>query len=166
MGNKNIKRRNEKMEWYAITTRNRSEKNVAFRLEKILGPDRILFPTIDGKPKYLNYLFVLADLPKELYLIKTTQGVTGFVNNLKNPIPVSINEIEEIKGVKKESAPKYPFYPGDHVILTNGPFNKFRGVITFVGKETATVIIEMFSQETKIEVPLDFLSFSKEVKTS
>ena len=86
------------------------------------------------------------------YLIRNTQGVTGFVGHGSDPIPLTDEEVRHM-GIEKVSF-IIDVEPGDTVKVTDGPFDNFMGVVEDVNmeKQTLKVRISMFGRETPVEL--------------
>jgi len=86
------------------------------------------------------------------YLVRNTQGVTGFVGHGSEPIPLSNDEVRRM-GIEKIRI-DLDVKPGDSVKVINGPFESFMGVVDEVNmeKQTLRVIISMFGRDTSVEL--------------
>ena len=97
-------------------------------------------------------------------VVRTTQGVTGFIG-IDKPQPISQSEVDNIITTTQEDKPKYqaPFSVGEVVKITNGPFADFIGTIDSIDSEKGKirVLVSFFERETPVE--LDFLQVSKEL---
>ncbi len=114
-------------------------------------------------PGYVLIQMVLTD--DSWVTVRTTQGVTGFVGINNKPSPIAQTEVDQILQTTKEDKPKYqtPFFVGDVVKITDGPFADFIGTIDSIDQEKGKirVLVSFFERETPIE--LDFLQVSKEI---
>ena len=93
------------------------------------------------------------------YLVRNTQGVTGFVGNGLNPTPLSVDDVRRM-GIEKITI-DLDLKPGDQIKVINGPFEGMVGDVEEVNEEKMTVRakISMFSRETPVE--LEFAQIDK-----
>lgn len=105
------------------------------------------------------------------YIIRNTNGVTGFVGVGSDPIPmeedevtnifdvIGLNDFNEDKAIKE--VVKIDFEVGDYVKLLDGGFADQEGKVAEIDMEhrKAKVMIEMFGRMTPIEV--DFNAVEK-----
>jgi len=106
-----------------------------------------------------GYILVRMELnDNSWHLVQDTPKVTGFIGDLQNPAPLSDEEAEKIIRQMEERAlkpvPKYSFEKGDHVIVTDGPFANFNGVVDMVSPERGKirVLISVFGRSTPVEL--------------
>ncbi|MBS9776180.1 MAG: transcription termination/antitermination factor NusG [Fusobacterium sp.] len=99
--------------------------------------------------------------PDAWYVIRNTNGVTGFVGVGSDPIPMEeheVNNIFNIIGVEvpKESI-KVEFSIGDYVKILVGPFAEHEGKVTEIDLEhkKAKVMVEIFGRMTPVEVQVN-----------
>ena len=97
------------------------------------------------------------------YVVRNTPRVTGFIGAGTLPIPVSPEEMKELKKRMGSGESKYKieFVVGDPVKITDGPFKDFDGKVNEVDEERGKVkvMISMFGRETAVE--LDSLQIKK-----
>ena len=98
------------------------------------------------------------------YVVRNTPRVTGFIGAGTVPIPISAEEMAELKKRMVgagESKYKIEFSVGDPVKITDGPFKDFDGKVSEVDEERGKVkvLISMFGRETAVE--LDSLQIKK-----
>jgi transcriptional antiterminator NusG len=100
---------------------------------------------------------------KSWYVVKNTPGVIGFVSGGTKPLPVEKEEIDEILRSMGEKAKKISveFEVGDQVVVTDGPFEDFDGIVKEIHPEQgkAKVLVSMFGRETPVE--LEFSQIQK-----
>ena len=86
------------------------------------------------------------------YLIRNTQGVTGFVGHGSDPIPLTNEEVRRM-GIEKVFV-SIDIAVGDTVKVTDGPFDNFMGVVEEINmeKQILKVRISMFGRETPVEL--------------
>lgn len=158
--------------WYVVHTYSGHENKVKANIEKIVEnrgmQDLVLgivVPTEDrievknGQrkiktrkmfPGYVIVKMVMTD--ESWYLVRNTQGVTGFVGHGSKPIPLSNEEVRKM-GIEKVSI-KLDIEPGNNVKVISGPFESFMGVVEEINmeKQTLKVLISMFGRETPVEL--------------
>lgn len=169
--------------WYVVHTYSGHEARVAETLRQratTLGQtDKIfelLIPTQDkiqikhGKKSTIKekifpgYLLVKMVVDDDSWLVvRTTQGITGFVGMGNKPTPLSEPEVEAIMQFAQMGAPKYKanFSLGEAVKITDGPFADFLGSIESIDEDHGKlrVLVSIFGRETPVE--LDFLQVKK-----
>ena len=112
------------------------------------------------KKMFPGYVIVKMVITNESwYLVRNTQGVTGFVGNASNPMPLSTEEVRRM-GIEKIYI-DLDLKEGDTVKVINGPFESFMGTVEEVNmeKQTLRAKISMFGRETPVE--LDFAQVDK-----
>ena len=112
------------------------------------------------KKMFPGYVIVKMVITNESwYLVRNTQGVTGFVGNASNPMPLSMEEVRRM-GIEKIYI-DLDLKEGDTVKVINGPFESFMGTVEEVNpeKQTLRAKISMFGIETPVE--LDFAQVDK-----
>jgi transcriptional antiterminator NusG len=137
---------------------------------QILIPTEQELQTRNGK-RYLRdkkvfpgYILVQMSLTDETYkLVKSTSGVTGFVQSGNKPVPLEEYEVRRIMTNLEASkeAPKVSWNKGDAIRVVEGPFSDFSGKIEEVSpeKEKLKVLINIFGRDTPVE--LDFSQVEK-----
>lgn len=112
-------------------------------------------------PGYVLVRMILND--RSWLVVRTTQGVTGFVGAAKKPTPLPASKVKEIQKTMKAKAPKYKavFSVNEAVKIIEGPFADFLGTVQSVDQEKGKVkvLVSIFGRETPVE--LDFLQVSK-----
>lgn len=172
-----------KAKWYVIHTQTGYEQRVKQALEqriKSLGVENkifnIIIPTRDvvvvkkgkktkAKEKvFPGYILVNMILDDDSWLVvRTTEGVTGFVGAGLKPTPISDKEVEAIMKFVQQEQPKFKakFSVGEAVKIIEGPFADFLGTIESIDEERGKVkvLVSIFDRETPVE--LDFLQVKK-----
>jgi transcription termination/antitermination protein NusG len=137
-----------------------TEKVVSLRGGKRVIKERNLLP---------GYVLVECNLTDECYpLLRNIPNVLGFLSDGKSikPAPVSQSEINKIMGTADESTAENildeTYLVGEHVKVTDGPFNGFEGVINEVSNEKRKlkVVVTIFDRQTPLE--LGFEQVAKE----
>lgn len=169
--------------WYVVHTQSGFEQRAKEALEqriKTLGLENKIFDIIipmrdtvvvkKGKKKnvkekvFPGYLLIKMILDEDSWLVvRTTQGITGFIGAGNKPTPISEKEVEAIKKFVEQEQPKFKtkFSVGEAVKITDGPFTDFIGSIEMIDEERGKVrvLISVFGRETPVE--LDFLQITK-----
>ena len=178
----------EEKQWYVVNTYSGHEDNVKEKLDmriqsmnmqdyifRVIVPETKEIEIKDGKTKekikkmFPGYVLVEMIMTDEAwYVVRNTPGVTGFLGSSgkgAKPFPLFKHEIDNI--LDKMGVPKneviVDFQVGDRVQITDGPFKLMAGKIDEIDTENskATVSIDLFGQETTVEVELTQLEFDK-----
>jgi transcriptional antiterminator NusG len=186
-------------EWYVVHTyygmENRVRQNLENRIVSLNMEDyihEIVVPTEEvaeiknGQRKMVKrtvlpgYVLVRMDLTDESWAaVRHTPSVTGFVGQAHQPVPLSMDEVENMlapaviaraeapagggAGGSGTTAAKKPvevadFAESDSVMVVDGPFATLHATITEINAEAQRVkaLVEIFGRETPVE-----LSFSQ-----
>lgn len=112
-------------------------------------------------PGYMMIKMILTD--ESWLLVRTTQGITGFVGVGNKPTPIAASEVKTIQKYMSQGAPTYKanFEVGEAVKIVEGPFTDFIGTVDNINepKGKVTVLVSIFGRETPVE--LDFLQVNK-----
>lgn len=163
---------NSSAKWYVVHTYSGHENKVKVNIEKLVEnrgmQDLVLdvvVPTEDSvelkngqrkvktKKIFPGYVLIKMIVTNESwYLVRNTQGVTGFVGHGSDPIPLTVDEVRRM-GIEKVHV-EIDVEVGDSVKVINGPFESFEGVVEEVNmeRETLKVRISMFGRETPVEL--------------
>jgi transcriptional antiterminator NusG len=172
--------------WFVVHTYSGYENKVKANLERRIHSMgmadkifRVLVPMEDevefkdGKrkitPKKVFPGYVLVEMimdDQSWYVVRNTQGVTGFVGSPgpgEKPVPLQDKEVKTILKQMGIEAPKLKidFKKGDRVKVTSGPFFDFTGVVDEIQpeKERLRALISIFGRETPVE--LEFFQVEK-----
>lgn len=170
--------------WYAVHTIAGHEKKVKDQLTRramVTGMwevdvHEILIPTeqeqqtrngkrvLIDKKVFPGYILVQMSLTDEVFkLVKSTSGITGFVQSGNKPVPLEEYEVRRIMTnlEKSKEAPKVAWNKGDAIRVIEGPFSDFSGKIEEVNadREKLKVLINIFGRDTPVE--LDFTQVEK-----
>lgn len=169
--------------WYVIHIQTGYENKVKQALEqriKSLGVEDRIFDVVipmrevvvikKGKKAkaiekvFPGYVLVRMILDDDSWLVvRTTEGVTGFVGAGLKPTPISDKEVDAIMKFVQQEQPKFKakFSVGEAVKITQGPFTDFLGTIQLIDEERGKVhvLVSIFDRETPVE--LDFLQVAK-----
>ena len=162
----------KKAKWYVVHTYSGHENKVKVNIEKLVEnrgmQDLVLsvvVPTEDrveiknGQRKvktrkiFPGYVLVKMVVTSESwYLVRNTQGVTGFVGHGSEPIPLTDEEVRRM-GIEKVYI-DLDIEAGDNVKVINGPFESFMGVVEEVNmdRQVLRVKISMFGRDTPVEL--------------
>jgi len=132
-----------------------TEKELTTRNGKRYEMDRKVFP---------GYILVQMQMTDDTYkLVKSTSGVTGFVQSGNKPVPLEEYEVRRIMQNLEASkeAPKVSWQKGDAIRVVEGPFSDFSGKIEEVNadRERLKVLINIFGRDTPVE--LEFTQVDK-----
>ncbi|KKQ24129.1 MAG: Transcription antitermination protein nusG [Candidatus Roizmanbacteria bacterium GW2011_GWC2_37_13] len=169
--------------WYVIHIQTGYEQRVKQALEqriKSLGVEDKIFSVViptreiivvkKGKKTkatekvFPGYILVKMILNDDSWLVvRTTEGVTGFVGAGLKPTPISDKEVDAIMKFVEQEQPKFKtkFTVGEAVKITEGPFTDFLGTVEAIdeGRGKIKVLVSIFDRETPVE--LDFLQVTK-----
>jgi len=158
--------------WYVVHTYSGHENKVKVNIEKIVENRgmqdlilEIVVPTEDRveikegqrkvktKKMFPGYVIIKMVVTNESwYLVRNTQGVTGFVGHGSEPIPLTNEEVTRM-GIEKVYI-DLGIEVGDTIKVINGPFESFMGSVEEVNmeKQTLRVKISMFGRDTPVEL--------------
>ena len=165
--------------WYVVHTYSGHENKVKVNIEKLVENRgmqdlvlEVVVPTEDivevkggqrkikTKKMFPGYVLVKMIVTNESwYLVRNTQGVTGFVGHGSNPIPLTLEEVRRM-GIEKIYI-DLDIKIGDTIKVINGPFENFMGTVEEVSmeKQTLRARVSMFGRDTPVE--LDFSQVDK-----
>lgn len=165
--------------WYVIHTYSGHENKVKVNIEKLVenrGMQElvldVIVPTEDvveikngqrkvkTKKMFPGYVLVKMIVTNESwYLVRNTQGVTGFIGHGSDPVPLTVEEVRRM-GIEKIYI-DLNIEIGDTIKVINGPFENFMGVVEEVSpdKQTLRARVSMFGRDTPVE--LDFAQVDK-----
>ena len=169
-------------EWYVVNTYSGHESKVKEKLEmraesmgfkdnifRIIVPEETVKETMkDGSIKekkqkmFPGYILVEMIMTDEAwYIVRNTPGVTGFIGSSgkgAKPTPLKPQEIDKIlanMGMTRMDVDK-ELTVGTKVTIVDGPFKGMDGTISTLDLENSrlTVLVDLFGQETPVEVEL------------
>ena len=168
--------------WYVVHTYSGHENKVKVNIEKmvenrnmqdlileIVVPTEDVVEVKDGerriktKKMFPGYVIIKMIVTNETwYLVRNTQGVTGFVGQGSDPIPLTDEEVARM-GIEKVHI-DLDVEIGETVRVISGPFESFMGTVEEVNKEKQVlrVKVSMFGRDTPVE--LEFTQIEKLVK--
>ncbi len=170
--------------WYAVHTIAGHENKVRevltrrAQVEGLWGLDifEILIPmeqelgirsgkrVVVSKKVFPGYILIQMNMTDDMYkLVKSTSGVTGFVQSGNKPVPLEEYEVKRILHNLElsEEVPKVALDKGDMIRVIEGPFIDYQGRIDEVNpdREKLKVMISIFGRDTPVE--LDFTQVEK-----
>ena len=160
-------------QWYVVHTYSGHENKVKMNIEKMVDnrgmQDKILDIVVPTEERILinskgqrvhktrklfpGYVIIKMVVTNESwYLVRNTQGVTGFVGHGSNPIPLTPEEVARM-GIEKIDI-DLDINVGDGVNVTSGPFSGQFGNVLAINKEKQllTVNLMMFCRDTPVEI--------------
>mgnify|MGYP006315896991 CR=1 FL=1 len=183
--------------WYAINTYSGHENKVKQNLEhRIVSMGqrqairRIVIPTetvtevkdnkkVDKEVRTMpGYLLVNMEVNEDSWgVVKGTPGVTGFVGNQTDPVPLAQSEVDRLLinaniaassgqgggasvgggAAAKAQPPAAEFNIGETVKVVSGPLSDFSGEIAEINEDAhkLKVLVSIFGRETPVEVGYD-----------
>ena len=132
-----------------------TEQEVRTRNSKKYTINKKLFP---------GYILIEMDLTDETWhLVRSIQGVTGFVTSGDKPVPLQDSEIKSILDIVDgpQVRVKVSWQVGENIRVISGPFTDFHGTIDDVmpERDKVRVLISLFGRDTPVE--LDFNQIEK-----
>ena len=172
--------------WFVIHARSGYEVKVKAAIEEAVSREgiedlvgEIMIPTEQvvelkgGKKKeterkfFPGYMLIKMELTEPSWLlVKNTNNVIGFIGGSSGkPSPITQSEVERIFARVQEGTdkpkPKVAFQPGEEVLVIDGPFNEFNGIVEGVDYEKSLLTVEVliFGRTTAVE--LEFVQVEK-----
>ena len=170
-----------KKEWYVVNTISGYEYKVKEKLEmrinsmelhdnifRVIVPEQKEVEYKDGvkkekvKKMFPGYVLVEMVMSDEAwYIVRNTQGVTGFIGSSgkgAKPIPLLPQEVDRIlgnMGMSRLDLSK-DMEVGKKVKIVDGQFKDMIGKIDSIDlkQQVLTVLIDLFGQETSVEVEI------------
>ncbi|KPK78331.1 MAG: hypothetical protein AMS25_15980 [Gemmatimonas sp. SM23_52] len=115
-----------------------------------------------SKRLYPGYVLVKMVLnERTLHEINNIQGVIKFVGGGSVPQPLREDEVNKILGIETAAAvdtpeeqTRIPFYVGQSVEVTEGPFSDFTGTVEHIDQEKGKVKVQvsLFGRSTTVEL--------------
>ena len=168
--------------WYVVHTYSGHENKVKVNIEKMVEnrnmqnlileiavPTEDVVEIKDGQRKiktkkmFPGYVIIKMIVTNESwYLVRNTQGVTGFVGHGSEPIPLTDEEVARM-GIEKVII-ELDVEVGYTVRVISGPFESFMGTVEDINREkqVLTVKVSMFGRDTPVE--LEFAQVEKVYK--
>ncbi|UNU72733.1 transcription termination/antitermination protein NusG [Moraxella nasovis] len=174
------------MRWYIIQAFSGYEKQVqrslverikrsefAEQFGDVLVPTEEVIEMRDGKKRtvehklFPGYVLINMDMTEDTWhIVKDCPNITGFIGGTpENPAPITKVEADRIlnriqKG-NEAPRPKTMFEPGEEVLVIDGPFTDFKGVVKKVDydKSKLYLTVSVFNRPTDVE--LEFTKVEK-----
>ncbi|BBB22947.1 transcription antitermination protein NusG [Abyssogena phaseoliformis symbiont OG214] len=173
--------------WYVLHARSGFEAKVKIAIEEsviregledlvgeVLVPTEQVVELKNGQKKtaerkfFPGYMLVNMKLTEPSWLlVKNTNNVIGFIGGSSGkPSPITQREVDKILARVQEGAdkpkPKVAYQPGEEILVIDGPFNEFNGLVQAVDYEKNLLKVEVliFGRSTSVE-----LEFSQVDKT-
>ena len=166
--------------WYAIHTYSGYEKKVESNLKKrietmnmedyifqcIVPIENVRVTQSSGKTKEVERKifpgYVLVEMirtDESWYVVRNTEGVTGFVGAGNTPVPLEDYEVENVfRQMGEDVVPRriFDLEVGDEVEILESSFRGYTGKIAEIDtdKERAVVLITMFNNDTEASIDL------------
>ena len=175
--------------WYVLRAIGGKEKKVKSYIEseivrlnlqdyikQVIIPTEKVYQVRNGKKisreknYYPGYVFVEALLVGEIpHILKNIPNVISFLSETRGGDPVPLRQIEVNRMLGKvdelletEELNEIPYFVGESIKVTDGPFNGFTGVIEEVNEEKKKlkVMVKIFGRKTPLE--LSYMQVEKE----
>jgi transcriptional antiterminator NusG len=172
--------------WYVLHARSgyeaKVERTIREELERADISDmvgEILIPTEqvvelkDGKKKtaerkfFPGYMLINMEISEKSWLlVNNTDNVIGFIGGVSGkPSPIRQVEVDRVfaRVADGEDAPKpkVAYQAGEEVLITDGPFNEFNGIIVSVDYEKNLLKVEVSIFGRTSNVDLEFSQVEK-----
>ena len=162
------------MHWYVIYTKPRQEQRALLNLEQqgyecylpLIRVEKLHQRKLCliEEPLFARYLFIRLDMNqsgKSWSPIRSTKGVSRLVAFGNEPYRVG-DELIHLLKARHDVLLKQPqrlFEPGEHLLVTEGPFAGIEAVYQMSnGENRAMVLIEILSKHVKVTLPPSSLS--------
>ncbi len=164
--------------WYVVHTYSGYENKVKANIDKTVEnrhlEDKILevrVPVIETmelkngsrkavqKKMFPGYVLINMIMDDDTwYVVRNTRGVTGFVGPGSKPVPLTEEEMRPL-GIDTPNL-VVSFKEGDTIAVISGVWRDTVGVVQRMdlGKQTATIMVEMFGRETPVEISFSEIS--------
>ena len=161
--------------WYVVHTYSGYENTVAASIEKAVEnrglrdliqevsiPLETVTEITDNGPKtverkvFPGYVLVKMVMNDETWhVIRNIRGVTGFLGEGNNAIPLSEDDVAALGVEKREVVVGYQV--GDNVKISDGALESFLGTVEEIDldRSKVRVVVSMFGRETPVELELD-----------
>jgi transcriptional antiterminator NusG len=174
--------------WYIIHAYSGYEKQVLRSLNdrivrselqdsfgEVLVPTEEVVEMKDGKKRkserkfFPGYVLIEMDMSEDTWhIVKDCPKVLGFIGGTpEKPAPITQKEAEAILNRVRQTGetprPKTMFEPGEELLVIDGPFLDFKGMVEEVNYEKSrlTLTINVFNRPTQVE--LEFRQVEKSI---
>ena len=168
-------------QWYVVNTYSGHENKVKEKLDmrinsmdmqqhifRVVVPEQKEVEIKDGVKKekvkklFPGYVLIEMDMTDEAwYIVRNTPGVTGFIGSSgkgAKPTPLMPHEVDKVLNSMGLSRIEIgnELQKGDQVKILDGPFKSMYGKVDSIDLEnqSLTVLIDLFGQETPVDVNL------------
>lgn len=171
--------------WYIVNTQTGCEQTAKSAIEEkiktkkmekffgeVLIPAENVVELVKGQKQtksrkfFPGYIFVQMFLNEETWhLVKNSSKVSGFVGGKVKPPEVPEHEVlrvtQQMAGIAEKPKPKIKYTIGDTVVVIDGPFSNFNGVVEEINEDKGKVkvSVSIFGRSTPVE--LDFVQVDK-----
>lgn len=164
---------NDQARWYVVHTYTGYENRVCDKIRSMIeneqNPDivDVTVPTeeyveikndqkkVKTRKLFPGYVMVKMNITnKSWYIIRNTQGVTGFVGPDRKPVPLTNAEVRKFGVTDEKVVIDLDIAIGDDVNIIAGPFKDFVGKVTEIDKEKQTIkaFVDIFGRDTSIDL--------------
>ncbi|HOE64824.1 MAG TPA: transcription termination/antitermination protein NusG [Candidatus Sumerlaeota bacterium] len=169
---------NIETKWYVIHTYSGHEakvkQNVEYRVaiegyknlvKQVIIPVENIVEIKDGKKRAMTrnlmpgYVLIEMVPNDDLFnMVKKISGVSGFVGDGIKPIPLTEEEIRNVRDMVEvkhdKPKPKIKYRQGDQVRVIEGPFSNFVGTVNEIDEEKAKIkmMVSIFGRPTPVEL--------------
>ena len=159
--------------WYVVHTYTGYENRVADKIQMMIDNEQnpdivdVTVPTeeyvevknnekkVKTRKLFPGYVMVKMNVTsKSWYIIRNTQGVTGFVGPDGDPVPLTKAEVRKFGVKEKEPVFNINVKPGDDVNIIAGPFKDFVAKIEEIDMEKGNIkaYVDMSGRDTLIDL--------------
>ena len=163
----------DKAKWYVVHTYTGYENRVCDKIRSMIeneqNPDIIdvTVPTeeyvevkndqkkVKTRKLFPGYVMVKMNVTnKSWYIIRNTQGVTGFVGPDRKPVPLTAEEVRKFGVKDKKPILDINVSVGEDVNIIAGPFKDFVAQVTEVDMEKQSIkaLVDIFGRDTSIDL--------------
>ncbi|WP_151410622.1 transcription termination/antitermination protein NusG [Anaerococcus sp. Marseille-P9784] len=167
------KNSSDQAKWYVVHTYTGYENRVCDKIRSMIeneqNPDivDVTVPTeeyveikndqkkVKTRKLFPGYVMVKMNITnKSWYIIRNTQGVTGFVGPDRKPVPLTNAEVRKFGVTDEKVVIDLDVAIGDDVNIIAGPFKDFVGKVTEIDKEKQTIkaFVDIFGRDTSIDL--------------
>lgn len=167
------------MKWYIVRTQSNRERVVSEKLikessengqlvgkiGKVIVPVERKVSARNGKKifrekvMYPGYVFVeVASVGDLTNYLKNCAGASGLLANKGGDLQsISDAEVERMIGITQniDENAELSFVVGQEIVITDGPFSSFNGVIEFINDQRVKVSVMIFGRKTPLELSIN-----------
>lgn len=171
--NNEEKNSSDQAKWYVVHTYTGYENRVCDKIRSMIDNEQnpdivdVTVPTeeyvemkndqkkVKTRKLFPGYVMVKMNITnKSWYIIRNTQGVTGFVGPDRKPVPLTNAEVRKFGVTDEKVVIDLDVAIGDDVNIIAGPFKDFVGKVTEIDKEKQTIkaFVDIFGRDTSIDL--------------